>query len=1111
MLKSKLLRILIILTVLITLFMPAVVQGAGQDQHSLDVNEPQVQILSETLTAIELVARFPSAPIFENAKRPIFNEETYAHPSEVGVPDLPVLNTSIELPFASGYSLEIIDAKSVTAKLGENGLPDSIPNRAPEVEKSKTPQTGENPENTGSDPTESFPAAPAQLVHSFVVRGHTVGQIQLWPVVYNPDQGTVEIFSEITFKLNIQSADVNMTAERTATSASPAFDKLLSSQILNYSEVISIQSDRTKGNEPILIIAPDAFLSTLNALVTLKQNQGHPVNLVPLSTTGSTAESIKSYISNAYHNWPSPPTYVILVGDVDNGSNTMPAFIGLSSSTVTDLYYGTVDGEDWIPDVFVGRLPARDTFQLNTMINNLAAYDNLTGTEGWVKKAALLATNDSNYWEFAEATQNYVIQNHTQPAGYTGTFPSSPQAGGDKLYAISYSAGNANVVNAINNSRALISYTGHGSTTSWGGPSYSQSNIRNISQSGVFSVVTSFACVTGNFNTTESFGETWLLQPNKAAVAFIGSSSSTFWGPDDTLERAMMDSLYSGLDGANVVGSFRFDGLMAVEATRPGTGTAQSRYYWESYNLLGDPSLEMLIGPKESDFTLSASPSSVSVCQGTSQDTTVTVGQINGFNNSVSLSLSALPTGITGGYSQNPLVPPGTSTLTLSAENSTPLGQYTVKINGDSGATHHDFDLGLQVFDASPQSVNLSGPAHLSSNVSITPTFTWEEIQTNQTYEIQVSKTSDFSQLVISQSGLQQASFTPSSALAHNTVYYWRVRAANPCGSGNFSSVFQFSTVPAPGSCPEGMAPSPLYQTQFESNPANWAHSGTNDSWTRSTSRAHSPSYSFYSKDQNTTSLQHLTTPAINLPNTSGSPITLAFWHWFEIEANSSGCFDGALLEISNDGGGSWTPVDDSLLLSSNYSGTISSSYGNPLGGQTAWCGSRNWSETLVDLTAYAGQSIQLRFTQASDASIGLEGWYVDDFSISACEVIPDYRPRFNTRSVTASQAPGQEATVALELANAGLQPDTYTLSLTSETWSARVKNQETISLSPGEIKILEVSVTIPADAEPGQTEEVLVSVVSNNDPESPAAEDTATIELKINLMNVYIPLLSNH
>jgi len=97
-----------------------------------------------------------------------------------------------------------------------------------------------------------------------------------------------------------------------------------------------------------------------------------------------------------------------------------------------------------------------------------------------------------------------------------------------------------------------------------------------------------------------------------------------------------------------------------------------------------------------------------------------------------------------------------------------------------------------------------------------------------------------------------------------------------------------------------------------------------------------------------------------------------------------------------------------------------------------------------------------------------------------------------------------------LELTNAGLLSDTYTLSLTSDTWAARVKNQEVISLSPGEVKVLQISVTIPADAEPGQTEEILVSVVSNNDPEPPAAEDTATIELKTNLMNVYIPLISN-
>ena len=1109
MLNGKFSKIFITITCLISLFMPAVVQGAGLAGTSNEISEPQVELVNVSPESMELLVRFPSNPIFENNDGVIFNESLYEHPSEEGMPDLPVLRKWIELPFADGYSLEIINTRSRMAQLGENGLPVSIPGRAPEEEKSRPSRSDAPAENPPSGFVLPFPSVPVQLGQTFVVRGHNILQVQAWPVMLQAAQGTLEIFEEIHIKINIQGSDLNLTLDRSESFGSPAFDRLLSHQILNYQDSAGIASDRANGSEPILIIAPGAFISALEPLVNLKESQGHPVNLVPLSVTGTTPESIKTYISYAYHNWPSPPTFVILVGDVNNGYLSMPAFTGLASETVTDLYYGAVDGEDWIPDIFVGRLPARGTTQLNIMIDNLIAYNNLLGTEGWVKKAAFLASNDTNYWDLAEATQNYVIQTHTQPAGYVGTFPTSPQAGGDKLYGHTFNAGNTDVINAVNNRRALVSYTGHGSTVSWGTPGYSQSNIRSISHTGVFSVVTSFACVTGDFSTTESFGETWLLQPNKGAVAFIGSSSSSYWGPDDTLERAMMDSLYSGRDHANIVGSFRFDGLMAVEASRPGTGTAQSLYYWESYNLLGDPSLEMLIGPKDTDFNLSVNPSSVAICQGTDQAAEVMIGQINGFSTPVTLSLGSLPSGLSGSYAQNPVIPSGTSTLTLTANNNALVGSYAVKVNGDSDGVHHDFDLGLQVFGSNPQPVNLVGPAHLSSSVSLTPTFTWQETQSSQTYQIQIAKASDFSQLILSQSGLQQPFLTLSSPLEHNTTYYWRVRAANACGNSLFSSVYKFTTMAEPGACPAGMALSSLYQTNFESYPPNWTHSGTLDSWTRSTSRAYSPNYAFFSKNQNETSLQHLTTPVINLPDTSGAPITLAFWHWFEIESSSTGCFDGALLEISTNSGTSWTPINDALLLSSNYSGTISTSYGNPMGGKQAWCGSRDWSETLVNLTAFAGQSIQLRFTQASDASIGLEGWYVDDFSVSACEVIPDYRPRFDTPNVSVIKAPGQETTVKLELTNAGLKPDTYTLNLNSDAWGARVKTQETIFLAAGATKIIEVSVTIPATALPGEMEEVLVSVTSNNDPEQPAAADTATIQLKASLVS-FIPFHSN-
>lgn len=601
MINGKLLKISILLLTLIAVVYPVRTLAAAQTPGMSEIqDQPQVEILSTSNDFMDLIVSFPASPIFENPGGAVFDENIYHHPSQPGVPDLPVLRKKIEFPNGSDFSVEILESQSYTENLGVDGLPAFIPERAPESPKCDL-EAGDCEETehiTRSNIEGLFPIFPVQLVNTFIVRGHQVGQVEFWPVTYDQINQTVEIFQSITIRINFFETDQRVISESSPVYTSPTFTSLLSEQIINYEDSNQIETTRDISNEPMLIIAPNAFISSLSPLVSLKESQGHPVSLVGLSTTGATPEAIKAYIQNAYNNWVTPPTFVLLVGDVNNGANSMPAFTGQSSLTVTDLYYGTVDGSDWIPDIFVGRLPARDTAQLNTMINNLAAYNNLTGSESWVKKAALLASDDADYWQIAENTQNYVIENHTKPAGYTGSFPALPTLGGDKLYAQTYSAGNTNIVNAINNRRSLVAYSGHGSRVSWGGPSFNQSNIRAITSTGTYSVVNSFACITGDFNETESFGETWLLQPNKGAVAFLGSSASTFWGPDDTLERAMMDALFSGSEFANILGSFRFLGLMEIEATRPGTGTAQSRYYWESYNLLGDPSLAVLIGPK---------------------------------------------------------------------------------------------------------------------------------------------------------------------------------------------------------------------------------------------------------------------------------------------------------------------------------------------------------------------------------------------------------------------------------------------------------------------------------------------------------------------------------
>ena len=83
-------------------------------------------------------------------------------------------------------------------------------------------------------------------------------------------------------------------------------------------------------------------------------------------------------------------------------------------------------------------------------------------------------------------------------------------------------------------------------------------------------------------------------------------------------------------------------------------------------------------------FSLGASPSSVSIAQGTSGTSTITVTPQNGFNGSVTLSASGLPSGVTATFTPNPATT--TSTLTLTASATAATGTSTVTITGTSGS-----------------------------------------------------------------------------------------------------------------------------------------------------------------------------------------------------------------------------------------------------------------------------------------------------------------------------------------------------------------------------------------------------------------------------------------
>jgi hypothetical protein len=112
---------------------------------------------------------------------------------------------------------------------------------------------------------------------------------------------------------------------------------------------------------------------------------------------------------------------------------------------------------------------------------------------------------------------------------------------------------------------------------------------------------------------------------------------------------------------------------------------------------------------------------------------------------------------------------------------------------------------------------------------------------------------------------------------------------------------------------------------------------------------------------------QRLVSPAITLP-VNELPLSLAFWHRWTFDSPSV-CNDGAILEVSTNGGSSWTQLGSAKLLTNPYTGTVRSGVFNPLAGKSAWCGVSDWVWTVADLGEYAGQTILVRFRSGAAAA----------------------------------------------------------------------------------------------------------------------------------------------
>src|SRR6056297_3086136 len=92
-----------------------------------------------------------------------------------------------------------------------------------------------------------------------------------------------------------------------------------------------------------------------------------------------------------------------------------------------------------------------------------------------------------------------------------------------------------------------------------------------------------------------------------------------------------------------------------------------------------------------------------------------------------------------------------------------------------------------------PAQVTLDSPADGATDIALFPILSWNSAETAESYTLQVSESSDFSTLETDFSGITFTQFEVGE-LANGTPYYWRVRAVNEVGAGNWSEVWSFTT-----------------------------------------------------------------------------------------------------------------------------------------------------------------------------------------------------------------------------------------------------------------------------------------------------------------------------
>ncbi len=388
-----------------------------------------------------------------------------------------------------------------------------------------------------------------------------------------------------------------------------------------------------------VIIAHRKLMAAIEPLAALHRSRGLEVAVVDVEDVYDEFHhgiahpiAVRSFLEHAYRQWAKPaPRFVLLVGDASwDGKNALAndanyadwtyrpreaaRFVKNASTAYADgaelnhrnliptWNHGTSQGhsasdnrfvsfgDDHLPLMAIGRLPLVQPSEVAAVVDKMIRYATRPEVGPW-RRNALFITNESRGFQ----RQSDRVAGELQAAGFVA----------HKIYPASTEVSNehhsARLLESFNDGQLFIHFLGHGGRYIWrtGPPDlkknhdlFTLEHLDQLEPSGRLPVVLSLTCYSAPFDhpSADSIGEKLLRVEGRGAVAVFAASwrnsPSARWG------QVLFDELTR-------------DGATVGEAILRAKHQIKDRMFVETYNLLGDPAMQVAL--PAGDIALEAS------------------------------------------------------------------------------------------------------------------------------------------------------------------------------------------------------------------------------------------------------------------------------------------------------------------------------------------------------------------------------------------------------------------------------------------------------------------------------------------------------------------------